>query len=34
MNFNRAGNWDLQIRVMMEDREFDKEQKVFVAVPK
>jgi nitrogen fixation protein FixH len=34
MKFNRAGNWDLQIRVLMDDREFDKEQKVFVAIPK
>lgn len=34
MQFNRAGNWDLLIRVMLNDREFDMEQKVFVAIPK
>lgn len=34
MKFSRAGNWDLLIRVSLKDREFDMEQKVFVAVPK
>jgi len=34
MKFPRAGNWDLLIRVQHDDRKFDTEQKVFVAIPK
>lgn len=34
MKFTRAGNWDLLIRVQLDDRLFDMEQKVFVAIPK
>jgi hypothetical protein len=34
MKFPRAGNWDLLIRVQHDDRQFDMEQKVFVAIPK
>lgn len=34
MKFPRAGNWDLLIRAQLEDRQFDMEQKVFVAIPK
>lgn len=34
MKFPRAGNWDLLIRAQLEDRQFDTEQKVFIAIPK
>lgn len=34
MKFPRAGNWDLLIKAQLEDRQFDMEQKVFVAIPK
>lgn len=34
MKFARAGNWDLLIRAEQSGRQFDTEQKVFVAVPK
>ncbi|MEO8333317.1 MAG: FixH family protein [Gallionella sp.] len=34
LKFSRAGNWDLLIRAQLDDRQFDMEQKVFVAVPK
>ena len=34
MNFPRAGNWDLLIRAEQDGRQFDMEQKVFVAIPK
>lgn len=34
MKFPRAGNWDLLIRAQHEDRQFEMEQKVFVAIPK
>lgn len=34
MKFSRAGNWDLLIKVQHADRQFDMEQKVFVAIPK
>ena len=34
MKFPRSGNWDLLIRAQLEDRQFDMEQKVFVAIPK
>jgi len=34
MKFPRAGNWDLLIRAEQDGRQFDMEQKVFVAIPK
>lgn len=34
MKFPRAGNWDLLIRAQYDGRQFDMEQKVFVAIPK
>jgi nitrogen fixation protein FixH len=34
MSFPRAGNWDLLIKVLRDDRQFEMEQKVFVAIPK
>jgi FixH len=34
LKFPRAGNWDMLIRAEYEDRQFDMEQKVFVAIPK
>jgi len=34
LKFPRAGNWDLLIRAQHDDRQFDMEQKVFVAIPK
>lgn len=34
MNFPRAGNWDLIIKANKDGREFDMEQKIFVAIPK
>ena len=34
MKFPRAGNWDLLIRAQHDGRQFDMEQKVFVAIPK
>jgi len=34
MKFPRAGNWDLLIRAQLDDRQFDMEQKIFVAIPK
>ncbi|GEM_PF-803474 len=34
MNFSRAGNWDLIIKVDKDGSQFDTEQKVFVAISK
>ncbi|MDD2722097.1 MAG: FixH family protein [Gallionella sp.] len=34
MTFPRAGNWDLIIKASKDGRDFDTEQKVFVAIPK
>jgi len=34
MNFPRSGNWDVLIKVTQNERLFEMEQKVFVAVPK
>lgn len=34
MKFPRAGNWDLLIKAQLVDRQFEMEQKVFVAIPK
>lgn len=34
MKFPRAGNWDLLISAKLVDRQFEMEQKVFVAIPK
>ncbi len=34
LDFPRAGNWDLIIRVEREGSQYDMEQKVFVAIPK
>lgn len=34
MKFPRAGNWDLLIRAQHDGRQFDMEQKVFVAISK
>ena len=34
LKFPRAGNWDLLIRAEQAGRQFDMEQKVFVAIPK
>lgn len=34
LKFPRAGNWDLLIRAQLDDRPFDMEQKVFVAISK
>lgn len=34
MEFPRAGNWDLVIKANKDGREFDMEQKIFVAIPK
>jgi hypothetical protein len=34
VNFSRAGNWDLLIRVQRNDSIFDMEQKVFVSISK
>lgn len=34
LKFSRAGNWDLLIRAQQDDRPFDMEQKVYVAIPK
>jgi nitrogen fixation protein FixH len=34
MTFPRSGNWDILIKVTQNDRIFEMEQKVFVAVPK
>lgn len=34
MNFPRPGNWDVLIKVTQNERLFEMEQKVFVAVPK
>lgn len=34
LKFPRAGNWDLLIRANLDGRQFDMEQRVFVAIPK
>jgi nitrogen fixation protein FixH len=34
LKFPRAGNWDLLIRAELDGRQFDMEQRVFVAIPK
>jgi len=34
LTFSRAGNWDLLISAERDGREFDTEQKIFVAFPK
>ncbi|MGZ8256376.1 MAG: FixH family protein [Gallionella sp.] len=34
LNFPRAGNWDLLIHATVNERDFDMEQKVFVAISK
>jgi nitrogen fixation protein FixH len=34
INFPRPGNWDILIKVVQNERIFEMEQKVFVAVPK
>lgn len=34
MNFPRPGNWDVLIKVVANERIFEMEQKIFVAVPK
>lgn len=33
LNFPRAGRWDLLIKVVRDERPFEMEQKVFVAIP-
>lgn len=34
LKFPKAGNWDLLIRAELDGRQFDMEQRVFVAIPK
>ncbi len=34
LNFPRAGNWDMLIRAEHDGRQFDTEEKIFVAIPK